>query len=488
MSARKSLAFSFLDRYASLGIGIVSTVVLARLLTPAEVGVFSVAMALLSLASTMRDMGAGGYLLQEKELTIERIRAVWAVQLGLGAALALLVAGLSQPAAWFYNEPRMQGMMLLLALNYLVNPFGSLTYAALMRDMRYEAVAVMRFSSALSGALVSVWLAWRGHGPISLAWGSLCATAVNAGVATLYRPKHYPWLPGLKEIRRVLAFGTRTTSASMMTAMAAAAPEFLLGKLQGLAAAGFYSRANGLADLFSRLVTDAVHPVALSLFSRESRDGKDFSQSFLLALSYITALSWSFCLTLIFLAYPAVRLLYGEQWDASVDLTRWLAGSMALLAPVPLCAAALVGSGRLRPMMFATAVSAGSKVIAAMVGAVMGLQALGAALLLASFVSSAFWLHAALRNAGLSWPASLREFGRSAAVAACAATPSAGAMLWFGAQPAVPLLPLALGGVGLVAALIVSALVFQHPLKRELTHLGRAVLQRVRRPRGGLDT
>ncbi len=260
----------------------------------------------------------------------------------------------------------MQDIMLLLALNYLVNPFGSLTYAALMRDMRYDAVAVMRFSSTLCGAVVSVWLAWRGHGPISLAWGSLCATTVNAGVATFYRPKHYPWLPGLKEIRRVLAFGTQLTSASIMTTVATAAPEFLLGKLQGLAAAAFYSRANGLVNLFSRLVTDAVYPVALSLFSKESRGGKDLSKSFLRALSYITVLSWSFCLALIFLAHPAVRLLYGDQWDQSVVLTRWLAGSMALLAPVPLCTAALLGSGNVRRIVFATSISAATTVCAAL--------------------------------------------------------------------------------------------------------------------------
>ena len=174
VSVRKSLAYSFLDRYASLLIGIVSTMVLARLLTPAELGVFSVAMAMLAIAATVRDMGAGNYLLQEKDLTSDRIRAVWALQLGLGV-------------------------------------------------------------------LVSIAMAWQGHGAVSLAWGSLCATIVNAGVSIFYRPGHFPWLPGVREMGRVLAFGTKLTTSSILTTIAKASPDFFLAKLQGMAAAGLPS-------------------------------------------------------------------------------------------------------------------------------------------------------------------------------------------------------------------------------------------------------
>jgi O-antigen/teichoic acid export membrane protein len=255
LSTRRSLAFSFLDRYASLAIGIASSMVLARLLTPEEVGVFSVVMALLAMVATVRDLGAGQYLLQEKDLTTERIRAVWAVQLGLGAGLALLVTLCSSPVANFYAEPRMRAIILLLALNYFVNPFGSVTYAWLMREMRYESIAIIRFSATAAGAGTSMLLAYSGHGPLSLAWGSLASTSVNALVSVLFRPRGYPWLPGVREIGRVLAFGTRITSTSIINTIAVGAPEFCLGKLQSLSAAGVYSRATGLVAMLDRIVT-----------------------------------------------------------------------------------------------------------------------------------------------------------------------------------------------------------------------------------------
>ena len=183
--------------------------VIARLLTPSELGVFSVAMVLLMFVSTVRDMGTGQYLVQEKNLTTERIRAVWAVQLGLGLTLACLVLVASYPVAAFYKEPRMLDIMLVVAFNYAVNPFGSLTYAWLMREMRFESIALMRFSATLGGAFVSIWLAWKGYGPISLAFGSLASTLTNALLAIYFRPKSFPWLPGVGEIKRVLVFGSR---------------------------------------------------------------------------------------------------------------------------------------------------------------------------------------------------------------------------------------------------------------------------------------
>lgn len=480
MSVRKSLAYSFLDRYASLLIGIVSTMVLARLLTPAELGVFSVAMAMLAMAATVRDMGAGNYLLQEKELTTDRIRAVWALQLGLGGALALLVAALSSPAARFYDEPAMRWVMLLLALNYLINPLGSLTYAWLMREMRYDAVAIMRFSSTLAGAAVSITLAWQGHGAISLAWGSLCTTAVNAGVSVFYRPRHFPWMPGVQELRRVLAFGTRLTASSIMTTLSKASPDFLLGKLQGMASAGLYSRANGLVELFGRLVTDAIFPVALSMFSKQARSGNGFSDEFLRALSYITVLSWSFCLALALLAQPTIALLYGPQWGGAVELTRWLAAAAAMLAPVSLCTAALVGSGNVGQMIKATGFSAATTILAALAGAWLGLDYLGPCLLAAAALNGACWLIVTRPCAGFAWRGLLRQLAHGGRIALLAGLAPLGVVLWWGWSPPHPLAAALLGWSGMALGFGLSAMAMNHPIGTEVGRLASMAAARLR--------
>lgn len=468
MSIRKSLMLSFLDRYSGLAITVVSSMVIARLLTPAEVGVFSVTMVLLAFVSTVRDMGAGQYMLQEKDLTVERIRAVWTVQLGLGLGLACLVLLASYPVAVFYNEPRMRNIMLVVALNYVVGPFGSLTHAWLMREMQFQSSVLIRFSGGLIGALVATWLAWKNYGPISLAIGSLTTTAVGAIMSVYFRPKFFPWLPGFGEIQRVLVFGSQVTASSIVNTFSASAPELLLGKLQSLTATGLYSRSNGLVQMFHRLFVDAVGAVCLPWFSKIAREGGGFAPPFLKATAYITAFGWSFCLAVICLAHPVIRVLYGDQWDQSVDLARLLAVAIAFSVPATLCQAALLPSGAVTMVARLTVVTALQSVVFAAIGASQGLLWLGCAMIVSAAASATIWLRATAKHINLSGVELRRTLRQSAMVALLSAIGPALALWVYGPYPVVLAMPLLMGSLIGAAGFVIGIVLFKHPLRDEL--------------------
>lgn len=468
MRTRKSLVFSFLDRYASLAIVVVSSMLVARLLTPEEIGIFSVTMVLLTFVSTLRDMGAGQYLVQEKELTHARIRAVWAVQLGLGVGLAGFVLIASRPIAMFYNEPRMHDILLVVALNYLVNPFGSLTYAWLMREMRFDNLAMMRFVSALVGASVSAILAWQGFGPISLAWGSLATTTANASLAVYYRPKDFPWFPGISEIRRVLAFGSQLTFSSIVTVAYQSVPELLIGKLQGLTAAGYYSRASGLVQMFHRLFVDAVGAVCLPWFAKHAREQGGMVEPFLKATSYVTAFGWSFCFFVLALAHPLMIALYGGQWHEAVDATRLLAVAMAFLVPASLCPTAMMSAGAARQLGQATLASALQSVVWAAVGASYGLTGLASAMIMSALFSSLIWVFISSRKLNFTVWTMCRSLWKSMAVALASAIGPFAALMLFGRSPEALAMPLAVGTIGALLGFLLGIFAVSHPLKEEI--------------------
>lgn len=468
MRTRKSLLFSFLDRYSSLAISIIYSMVIARLLTPTELGIFSVTMVLLSFVSTVRDMGAGQYLVQEKELTTDRIRAVWAVQLGLGLGLACLVLLASYPVAAFYNEPRMRNIMFVVAFNYAINPFGSLTYAWLMREMQFEKVALMRFLSGLGGALVAVGFAWKDYGPISLAFGSLTSTLVNALMAGRYRPPSFPWLPGTKEIKRVLLFGSQLTFSSVVTVLATSAPELILGKLQSLTAAGFFSRSNGLVQMIYRLFVDAVWSVCLPWFSQKNREQRSLAEPFIKATSYVTVFGWSFCWAVVFLAQPIIRTLYGDQWDQAVDLARLLAVAMGFTVTASLCQAALLSSGDVTTIARVTIFSSIQSVVLVAIGASLGLMPLGIASIVSAAISAGLWLNATAKHLSTPLPDMLISFWKSMQVALLSAVGPGIAFWLFGAYPNDVAIPLGLGFVIALAGFLIGIVVFNHPIKEEL--------------------
>jgi O-antigen/teichoic acid export membrane protein len=468
MSTRKSLAYSFLDRYSGLAISVAASMVIARLLTPTDIGVFSVVMVLLMFVSTVRDMGTGQYLIQEKDLTTARIRSVWAVQLGLGFALATLVLLASYPISVFYREPRMLPIMIVVAINYAINPFGSLTYAWLMREMRFRSIALMRFSSALASAMVSVWMAWQGHGPISLAFGSLAGTAVNALMAVLFRPASFPWLPGITEVRRVLSFGSKLTGSSLLTVCASSAPELIIGKLEDLTAAGLYSRANGLLLMFNRLFVDAIGAVCLPWFAQHARASISLSEPFLKATGYITALGWSFCFFVLFTSYPLLRLLYGSQWDAAVDLTRLLAISTAFSIAASLGQTALLSVGRVNVIARVSIINALLSVAMYAIGGWFGLIGMGVAAIVSQGIGAALTLRAAKRQFNISVAQLVQVFSRSAGVSMAASIGPCLVFLYYGSFPSQYIEALALASCSVAIGFISAVFFFNHPLRQEI--------------------
>lgn len=468
MSTRKALAFSFLDRYSGLMLSIVSSMAIARLLSPAEVGVFSIAMVLLGYLSSLRDFGAGQYLLQEKQLTNERVRATWTVQLGLGITFSVIVFIASGPVANFYKEPRMVDIMHVLALNFAISPFGSLTYAWLMREMRFDSLAVMRFCATLSGACTSVGLAWWGWGPISLAYGSLVATVINALIAMRYRPASFPWLPGFSEVRRVLSFGGKITVTTIINTVAGSTAELVLGKVHGMAAAGMYSRAQGLAAMFHRLVMDATNSVALPMFAKQAREQTSPVESFLRATAYITAIGWAFFLGMFFLAHPVIRLLYGVQWDGAVNVVRLLALASMIGLPAAMCSVAMTGSGAIRAVVQVTVINAIHYVTCVALGASLGLLEVGLGLITTSAIGMCVWLHFAKRTLRFAWTDFCRTLFRSACVAGASAIFPLCAFVWFGPRPESILAPLAVAIPGSIALFLLALFGLRHPLSAEV--------------------
>ncbi|MFN0160334.1 MAG: oligosaccharide flippase family protein [Burkholderiales bacterium] len=464
---RTALSFAFLDRYAGFVVTLAASLVIARILTPAEIGVWSVTAGVLAYASMLRDFGAGQYLVQSPHLDADRIRAVWTVQLGIGWALAAIVAAASAPLADFYREPVMREMLLVVAAGFALNPLGSLTQAALTRELRFDRLSLIRFVANATVAATSVLLAWQGSGPLSLAWASLAGTLATVLLCLCYRPRGWPWLPGLRGVRDAISFGSSLTVSSIMLTLVTTAPELLLGRLQGMGAAGLYSRAAGLIAMFGRLVSETVASVATPWFAERRRNGEGLAVPFFDATACVTGLGWPFSVVVLFLAHPMLVVLFGSQWGDAADAARILAVGGGFTIVAAMTGSALVASGAAGTMLRASLASAAETLILLGIAAGHSLILTCAAVTLSTAIGALIWIESARRVVGFGWPDLLRSLRPSALLTAAAGVGPALATVLFGAQPERPMLAI---GVGLTGALLGFVLALRssgHPLHRE---------------------
>jgi O-antigen/teichoic acid export membrane protein len=345
---RRSLSFSFADRYIGILVQVITSAILARLLSPEDFGVYTVGLVIVSLAQVVRDFGAIGYLLQEKDLTEDRIRTAFGVTLLIGCLLAGGLVASSDAIAHFYHNDGLRRVLLVLSANFLLTPFGSVALALLRRDMNFSALFRVNVTTAVVNSSVSVTLALLGFSFMSMAWGAIAAAAATSIAAYIHQPAHLSLVPSVKEWRRVASFGAIASVGNLANDIGSRAPELLVGRLLGFDALGLYTRADGLIAIFNRAVATAVGPVAVSALASRHRAGEDIKADFLKAISLITAIAWPFFIFLGLMAFPVTRILFGGGWDAAVPIARILSIAGAISALANLNWSVFQGTGAVR--------------------------------------------------------------------------------------------------------------------------------------------
>ena len=343
-----SLAYSAAQSSIGVALQLVSTVVLSRILTPAEVGVFAVATVFAALATNFRDFGVAEYLIQAKQLSAQNIRAAFAVNIGASWATGLLMAGGAGFVGEFYRSEVLADIMRVQALNFLLIPFGAVNMAWFRREMNFRPLFMAGMLSDLVSLSVSVGLALRGLGPLSLAWASLAGIVVTVLVSLAYRPASFPRWPGLRGIGEVLHFGGFASGIYVLGQLGKGAPEMLIGRVQGVADVAIFSRGGGLVQLFRQLVVRAIMPVCLPYFARAVREENSVNRAYVRGVAVFTVLGWTFLGFLAMAAFPAIRIVYGDQWSAAVPLARVLCVAGAIDLVHYLAKEALVSQGQVK--------------------------------------------------------------------------------------------------------------------------------------------
>jgi O-antigen/teichoic acid export membrane protein len=473
-SARHSLLVSFGERYTLLLIGIAGTMVIARILPPSEIGVFSIGAVLVGLAQVLRDFGVGQYVVAAKTLSQEQLRAALGVAVGSAWTLALLVVSLSGVMAEFYGQPRLRDIMRLLAVNFLLVPFTALTLSYLRRQLRVSAIYLINTTHSLVQLVSTVWLAALGHGCLSLAWGTVTAAVAALLVSLPLRPVELPWLPRLRGVRAVLGFGFYATGGNVVDEAGVAAPDLIIGKLLDAEAVATFGKAQALLNLFSQAVTSAISPVILPMFAGQARDGRDLRAGYLLTVSCMTAVAWPFFALLGALALPVVNIVYGKQWDAAAPLIRIMCCSSALYSMFSMARYLFIATGHVREQARLDTVAVIVRVLMLSPAALFGLH--WVALAVVGGVLFRCWLtwRYLARLAAIDAMALLRAVSRSAAVAALTALAPVGAL----AMMPSGLAQLVVAAVCALPLWLAGVVVFRHPLAQELELAWRKVLRR----------
>jgi O-antigen/teichoic acid export membrane protein len=351
MTIRGALVMAFVNRYAVLAVNFAAMMLLARLLTPAQTGLFSVAASIVLLAQSIRDFGIAEFLVQEKDLTSAKIRTAFGMTLVLSWTLGAAIFASRNWIAAGYRTPELGELIGIVACSFAVAPFSSTVLALLNRDMAFGVLFRISVASNIMNSVVSITFAYLGWGAMALTLGMLAGNVTTAVVAALSARSWDHYIPSLREWRTLASFGAYMSGASIVNQMGGRAPDLIIGRLLGYQALGLYNRASGIVALFYDLVVSSVQAVAFPGFSRAYRAGEDLRGQYLRTATLISGAVLPVLAMLAILAQPLVRFLLGDQWLVAAALVPLLCIGTGMEAIAPMVTPFLSATGAVRMVL-----------------------------------------------------------------------------------------------------------------------------------------
>jgi O-antigen/teichoic acid export membrane protein len=328
---RRSLVINFLSSSGATFLQFVVSVILARILSPSEIGVYSMTVVFVNLAHVFRDFGVNAYLQREANLTPDKIRSATGV---VFASSWLIATGLFLASGWlgaWFKEPGIVPVMRVLAIGFFFIPFGTITSALLSREFAAEKQAFVNAVGTTSFCVSCLVLAKLGFGSMSMAYANLINIIACAVAYIPLRPKGVPYSPSFKHWRSVAHFGLGSLLSSCAGALNNAIPDILLGKLGTARHVGLLSRANSTVTIFTYVAGSTVSYGAVSYLSQFYHRGESLVPILSRATVLLTGVGWTALALTAVLGNDVVVALYGPQWVECVP------------AILPLALAATVG-------------------------------------------------------------------------------------------------------------------------------------------------
>ncbi len=322
------------------------TILVIRLLTPADYGLMSQSMVIIGFLALINEMGMGAALIQRKEIDKLVSSQVFGLALLVNITVFLVVCLCAPLIAMFFREPQLEAMIYYLGSGFLVSSFLIVPNAILNRRMEFKKKAFVDLLTMLSSSIATILLAYQGFGVWSLVWGHLAGVIVR--VAGINLAMQYWIFPSfnLKGMKSILTFGGTITGDRVLWYFYSQADMVIVGKLLGKEVLGFYSVAMQLATLPMQKISGMLNEVGFSAFSRVQEDKAQFSSHFLKAIRVVSVFAFPVFWGISAVSPEIVTLFLGEKWLSAILPMQVLGAIIPIRMVSTIASPALAGKGR----------------------------------------------------------------------------------------------------------------------------------------------
>jgi O-antigen/teichoic acid export membrane protein len=319
----KGAAWMVLFKLLERGLGLASTIVLARLLVPADFGIVAMAVSMIAVLELLSAFSLDVALIQKQNLTRDHYDTAWTLNLLANALIALLAMLIAAPAADFFAEPRVEWVIYGLAAAISLQGFENIGIVAFRKELALDREFRFLLMKKLVAVTVSITLAVMLRSYWALVAGSIAGRI--AGVALSYLV--HPYRPRLSLAARheLLGFSKWLFLNNLLVVANQRAADFILGRLAGPAALGVYNVGYEIANLPTTELAAPINRAVFPGYTRMAGNRESLKGGFLAVVAAIALVAIPAAAGVAALATELVRVLLGEQWLECIPIIQILA-------------------------------------------------------------------------------------------------------------------------------------------------------------------
>tara|TARA_R110001592_G_scaffold203271_2_gene453033 strand:+ start:114 stop:1586 length:1473 start_codon:yes stop_codon:yes gene_type:complete len=356
MMILRGTAWLLLGRFVSQAIGLVSTLVAARLLVPADFGLVAVAMSVFMIAGAVVELPVGAALVQLKTVTDRDFNTAWTLNILRGAIVTVLMLAAAWPVAAVFGDPRLLAVISALAIYPFLLGFRNSRFEMYIRNMDFKWEAMVEIGTKVASFAVMFWVAFATGSYWALPLGLIASGAIALVMSFALCPQ----IPGLSlsEFRKFFGFSIWLGLAQIADSLRESATSLFIGKLLGNATLGTYSVGIQFADRMELFLYAPMERTMFAAFSSIQDDLYRVRAAYLSSLHASFAISLPICVGIGLLAKEIVAITLGPEWASAALVLAFAAPITAIYLLGAISVSIATALGRTRSVFLLKAVSA----------------------------------------------------------------------------------------------------------------------------------
>jgi O-antigen/teichoic acid export membrane protein len=315
----RSSAWAVLGFGGTNALSLVTTIVLARLLLPADFGLVSLTLTLLAVAHLAQESGLGAALIVHKRDLRRAAASVLVFSPFVGLAMYSTIFALAPVFADLFHAPRLTNVLRVTALVVPLRGLAIMPQALLQRAMMFAPVAGMELAGGVTQAATAVALAAAGAGVWSLVAGQVAAAFAQLALAWWFTPvRPSPRDADWSTLRELARFGRHVGLANIINYGNSTAEGLVIGRVLGTRQLGFYSVASRLAQMPVSVLGNILGRGVYAAMAQVNEDVVAVKRIWLTNLQRLALLSVPSSIGIVFVARPLVEVMLGGTWKAAI--------------------------------------------------------------------------------------------------------------------------------------------------------------------------